>query len=586
MFKRSALWAFFFLLTLSVFADPKDSVRVEVRNGNKFFVHRVVKSESLQSLATRYGVDESQILSSNPLLTDKVYPGQIVKIPVNEQKYGEVAPTPVVPLTESRLPLAKSLPPPPPAERRISDGQSKAVQEVVEPKVEVPESKMPAPKPVVATPVLDKNKYQVYVVVSPQTVQHLSESFAVDVNDVIALNNLKNYNLKEGQRVKIPVYHAGTEIAKADPAPAPAPTPAPVAKAEPAPMKFEAATHKREEPKPTPAPEPIVAKETKAEPKPEPKPEPKVEPKQEPVKENVVAQVPPQEPAKPKPSPLPKVAPKQTAPLATAEPKQESVQQKESKAAGSKAGVAYGEDEQEAYFDQPDSLMMAEMKKKRKAYLAHLDSAYIVPGGVTYKVFDYKYTDYQFDLFTLKMAEENAIDVNTVNQRKGVGDKNFTHVVKKGETLQSIAKKYKVSATDIINWNGLLSYRVREGQELVMNSDRANTSAYLRTIPKQNEMSDKANLKFEKIAGFCRYDFKGNGRGVYINGVEKGSFVYIINTENFEEYYARVLGPLPAKTPPGVVLIIDHETARELKTDLSLFHVEVYYNIITQAANK
>jgi len=581
MFKKSALLTFLFLCSLALFANPKDSLRVEARNGNKFFVHKVVKQESLASLAERYGVDASQILSNNPLVSDKVFPGQIIRIPVNESKYGDVPVTPVVPLTDSKLPLAKSLPAPTPLNGKGSS-PSQEPETPVETKIEVPDSKLaevktteapPVAAPTVAAnttqekPATSEKKFQVYVVVTPQTVQHLSESFAVDANEVIALNNLKNYNLKEGQKVKIPVSHAPAEEPKpAVVASAPVvqpkveevPKSAPVVAAAPPKLPTETA--------PRPSPLPQIAK---VEPKPEPKIEPKIEPKPEPKPEPKVI-------AKAEPNPI------QTPPVAVAQ-QDAPVKPKPSPLAARTAQVASKESDAQ---EDADSAMMAVIKRERKAKIMALDSTYIVPEGVTYKVFDYKKTDYQFDVFTLQMAEENAIDVNTVNQRKGTGDKNFTHVVKRGETIQSIAKKYRISATDIINWNGLLTYRVREGMELVVNSARADISPYERTMIKPAAATTvEPQARWKTAKGLCRYDFKKQAKGVYMNGVEKGKFVYIIHAENFQEHFARVLGPLPKNTPEGVVLIIDRETAKALDTDLSLFQVEIYYSVFTEGVS-
>ncbi len=628
MRKRIAYFTLLILFSFVVKAGPTDSLRAEIRDGNKFIVHRVVKGDNLTSLANKYAVSESQILSANPIISDKLHVGQIVRVPINEQKYGEVAIAPVEPLTQSNIPLAKSLPAPAPihhadlgaAARTTTPptstlNNSKPAAQTTVVQAPTPSQTPPAtasvqPENTAQTPGTAK-EYKTYVVASPQSVNHLAASFGVDPQEIIELNKLKNYNLKEGQKVKIPLSTGTPALAKKTepvtnpvvPASKPAePAVAPVvAKTEPRKVQYREASSASKpvtkpepvvvkvEPKPEPVvvkvepkPEPVVAKvEPKPEPvvaKVEPKPEPKpvvakVEPKPEPVVAKVVPKPEPKPVAKPVASPMPAIA---AAPAPKVESKKlPDVKQESAKAEGMEL--------------DNDSMMLSILKKqRRKEALTDLDSDYIHPKGIAYKVFDYKETDYSYDLHYLLTAEENAIDVKTVNQRKGSGNKNTTHVVAKYETLQTIAKKYKISATDIINWNGLISYRVREGQELTINSARAEISPYVRTIPQAPEKNGY-QIMDKKIVGLATYDPKMvQKRGVYVNGVEKGKFVYIICKDNFREHFARVLGPLPKGTPDGVVLILDSSSKRELHIEKSIVNVELFFGLFEQgtASNK
>ena len=55
---------------------------------------------------------------------------------------------------------------------------------------------------------------------------------------------------------------------------------------------------------------------------------------------------------------------------------------------------------------------------------------------------------------------------SSVNKKTSTAPKVRTHTVKKGETLSSIAKKYKCTVSDIKKWNGLKSNTVKVGQKL------------------------------------------------------------------------------------------------------------------------
>jgi membrane-bound lytic murein transglycosylase D len=73
------------------------------------------------------------------------------------------------------------------------------------------------------------------------------------------------------------------------------------------------------------------------------------------------------------------------------------------------------------------------------------------------------------------LDRENAVNHSTAPSRSGVhvalspvpASTPTTHVVKKQETVGSIAKRYGVTAADIIRWNGLDgSARIRPGDRL------------------------------------------------------------------------------------------------------------------------
>lgn len=480
------------LAHLSAVADPTDSLRLATQNGAKFIIHRVVKGETLSGLAARYHVDESQLLSANPMVSDQVHAGQLLKVPLNENYYGQRTVAPVVPLAGERFPLATA-----------------------------PAATAEAPKHEVAK-VNANPDYKVYVVASPQTVWHLAESFGVDPGDVITLNNLKNYHLKEGQKVKIPM--------------------APLAAV----------------PAPKPAPEPVVAKAQPVPPPPAPKPvERKMIPMESSSRQVAVVK---KDSVIPKPTPAPVVVARQT-PVPPPAP----------------APVVVARQ-----LDQDSMSMVIIKKQRRMEELTRLDSEYIHPKGIAYKVFDYKETNYQFDVFTLKMAEENAVDVNTVYQRAGVGTKDQTHVVKRGETLQSIARKYKVSATDLVNWNGLLAYRVREGQELTINTARASLPPYVRTIPRQKNMNGQL-VSEENITGLGVYDPKNKRTGVYVNGITPGKYVYIRSLDTYDEHFARVIGPLPKGLPQGTVILLDAICAKYLNMGHSVANVELMLDLTRKA---
>ena len=109
---KRLLVIFLFFASLVVSSKPLDSLRLELKQGKKFIVYRVLKGERIEDIALKYETEESTLLSMNPLIQTEVKPGQIIKIPLNLDKYGDIPVPEVKPIEYMAMPLASSLPPP------------------------------------------------------------------------------------------------------------------------------------------------------------------------------------------------------------------------------------------------------------------------------------------------------------------------------------------------------------------------------------------------------------------------------------------------------------------------------------------
>ena len=70
-----------------------------------------------------------------------------------------------------------------------------------------------------------------------------------------------------------------------------------------------------------------------------------------------------------------------------------------------------------------------------------------------------RYKLYEYDTFVLKGTPVSAIKpAEIVN----------VHIVKKGDTLYSISKRYKISVTNLKKWNNLEDNILQIGQELTV----------------------------------------------------------------------------------------------------------------------
>ena len=96
----------------------------------------------------------------------------------------------------------------------------------------------------------------------------------------------------------------------------------------------------------------------------------------------------------------------------------------------------------------------------KKPYLITLPNQYVE-----------SYIDHEKELYTYKT--KSGIDKDKLQERiKSMSDRSV-HVVKKGETLSTIARKYHVSVNQLKQWNNMKSDRLSIGQKLVVYSSGA-----------------------------------------------------------------------------------------------------------------
>ncbi len=183
------------------------------------------------------------------------------------------------------------------------------------------------------------------------------------------------------------------------------------------------------------------------------------------------------------------------------------------------------------------------------------------------------------------IKEINIKDVHA-NASDGETKENYTHTVVKGETLESIAKKYKIAPSDIANWNNLYQDRVRVGQDLIVNAKRA-AKPYLalNSITPEQKLQIKQNDKSNKILavqerGLCILTDNPIFTGILHKTAPAGTLLLVTNLDNFKKVYVRVTGTLSEKEEKDVILRIDRETADELFVNTPLTNVSITYGIV------
>ena len=194
------------------------------------------------------------------------------------------------------------------------------------------------------------------------------------------------------------------------------------------------------------------------------------------------------------------------------------------------------------------------------------DFSFYDDNAITYSAIDFREQHLAVDEWAVNAADSNSIYIGKEPSKLGPGDRQFTHVVKDGETLLSIAKKYDVMQSDLANWNNLMKYRLRIGQELIINQSRGKLSYYERAIePKQNKTVLPVYLTDNNHNGLAYYNPSDKLKGVLMNNVPVGKWIMIHNDDKFKKRAVQVLGPLPSNAPKDCLLMIDKYTASNLE---------------------
>jgi len=178
------------------------------------------------------------------------------------------------------------------------------------------------------------------------------------------------------------------------------------------------------------------------------------------------------------------------------------------------------------------------------------------------------------------------INANELHANTNVGDTKvgFTHSVLAGETIELIAKKYKISISDIANWNNLNQNKIRVGQELIVNFKRANLPYLLANsmspeLTKKLKNTDKtASVKFVEEKGLC---FLSDEKfmGIAHRNAPVGTLLLLTSTENYKKIYVRVTSVL-ANSNADVIIQVDKHTAKEMAFNSSLTNVLLSYSTI------
>jgi len=96
-------------------------------------------------------------------------------------------------------------------------------------------------------------------------------------------------------------------------------------------------------------------------------------------------------------------------------------------------------------------------------------------------------TDYHSANTTVANHEDNFLDLESINENEPKENRSVTHKVKKGEVMATIAKRYGVSVKQIMAANSLKSSRVKVGQVLSIQVAESNSAKERKTKNKKTQ---------------------------------------------------------------------------------------------------
>ena len=200
-------------------------------------------------------------------------------------------------------------------------------------------------------------------------------------------------------------------------------------------------------------------------------------------------------------------------------------------------------------------------------------------------------------------AENSNIVVNNPNDQEA---EVVQYIVKKGETLYSIAKKYGTSVEDIMKLNHLSDHNISEGQILIIKSTvgevaAADTMTFEEAIDStlevgrpddkkpDNEQEDEISLRYKEMLSAGNYyelekeglvswidDAASFSNGFYAlhESLPVGTLIKITNLINHRAIYAKVIGNLPP-SDQHIVLKLPADARKQLVVYDEKFLVQI-----------
>jgi LysM repeat protein len=183
-------------------------------------------------------------------------------------------------------------------------------------------------------------------------------------------------------------------------------------------------------------------------------------------------------------------------------------------------------------------------------------------------------------------ATDTSISVETISSNTPVYTK---HIVLKGETMYALSRKYNVKVTDIMEWNQMKDFNIKEGQELIVGIEYMEdnmpdtttvTTAETHTLTSSSVIDNVLSLQYKEDlssnyfvekdeTGIARWiaDVEGypveNGFFALHKTLPIGTIIKVRNLMNNRVIYAKIIGRLPDTENNKKVLLKLPESAKK-----------------------
>lgn len=143
------------------------------------------------------------------------------------------------------------------------------------------------------------------------------------------------------------------------------------------------------------------------------------------------------------------------------------------------------------------------------------------------------------------------------------------HKVSKGETVAMISKKYEISPTDLVKWNGIRDNRIDAGQMLIVHAMGVwpPFKPWNRPAVKQDhDTIAPISITVDRIneSGICL--LVNDPKGAMIRAEAEGGFVAITSRLTGHQIVIPVTKGNPELFKDNAILILDRHTASQLET--------------------
>lgn len=177
--------------------------------------------------------------------------------------------------------------------------------------------------------------------------------------------------------------------------------------------------------------------------------------------------------------------------------------------------------------------------------------------------------------------DSTKVDEAHANAQAQETQKIYTHQVVTGETVFSIAKKYKITAAQLGKWNNLRSNKIVLGQILIVDESATAKPFYKLNgveaqMPQQTSTPKLATADLIQQIGIA---FVDESMQVLHADAPIGTIVKVTNLDNGKQCLVRVTGQLDTNRFKSFIISIGNEAQEKLGSTSATIRIKLEYAI-------